>query len=54
VGAFLLTCCIRGMEVTRHYTIWQGTQVVMMLASAVAVAGLIVSVALYRVWTSRA
>jgi hypothetical protein len=51
VNAFLLTCCVRGMEVTRHYTAWQGTQVVAMLSSAVAVAGLIiVGGVFHRAW----
>jgi hypothetical protein len=51
VNAFFLACCVRGMEVTRHYTAWQGTQVVAMLSSAVAVAGLIiVGVVLHRAW----
>ena len=53
MSAFFLTCCVRGMEVTRHYTAWQGTQVVAMLSSAVAVAGLlIVGGVFHRAWTA--
>ena len=51
MSAFFLTCCARGLEVTRHYTTWQGTQVVAMLASAAAVAGLLlVGVVFHRAW----
>jgi len=54
VDAFFLTCCVRGLEVTRHYTTRQATQVVTMLSSAIAVAGLIIGVALlHSAWRAR-
>ena len=54
MDAFFLTCCVRGMEVTRPYTTWQAAQIVAMLATAVAVAGLlVVGVVLHRAWRAR-
>ena len=41
MDAVFLTCCIRGMEVTRHYTPDLGATVALMLAFAVLVAGVV-------------
>lgn len=39
--AFFLTCCVRGLEVTRHFTQELGGTIVLMLAFAVLVAGVL-------------
>lgn len=41
MAAAFLTCCVRGLEVTRHYTPDLGATVALMLAFAVLVAGLL-------------
>jgi Mg/Co/Ni transporter MgtE len=41
MSGLFLTCCVRGMEVTRHFTPELGTTVVLMLAFAVVMAGLL-------------
>jgi hypothetical protein len=41
------------MEVTRHYTSWQGTQIVTMLSAAMAVGLLVACAALYRAGRAR-
>lgn len=48
MDAAFLTCCLRGLEVTRHYTPALGLTVALMLAFALLVAGalLIISPAL--------
>ena len=41
MGALFLTCCVRGLEVTRHFTPFLGETIVLMLAGAVVVGGLL-------------
>jgi hypothetical protein len=45
VGGLFLTCCVRGLEVTRHYTPFLGATITLMVAGAMAVGGLLLIVA---------
>jgi hypothetical protein len=52
-GVFI-TCCVRGMEVTRHYTNWQASQILLIAAFAMTVAGLLLTVGtLLKAWRGR-
>jgi hypothetical protein len=55
VSGLFLSCCVRGLEVTRHYTPSLGQTIELMLGGALLVAGLIlVVVPLLRLRGSRA
>lgn len=41
MSGLFLTCCVRGLEVTRHFTPELGQTISLMLAAAVAVGGLL-------------
>jgi hypothetical protein len=41
MDAIFLTCCLRGLEVTRHFTPELGLTIALMLAVAVAVGGVL-------------
>jgi hypothetical protein len=54
VSGLFLTCCVRGLEVTRHYTPELGQTISVMLAVALLVGGLIlISEPLLRLRGSR-
>jgi len=55
VSGVFLTCCVRGLEVTRHFTFPLGETITLMLAAALLVGGvLLVVVPLLELRASRA
>ena len=44
VGGLFLSCCVRGLEVTRHYTLGLGQAIELMLAGALLAGGLLLVV----------
>jgi len=41
VGGLFLSCCVRGLEVTRHYTLELAQNIELMLAGALIAGGLV-------------
>jgi hypothetical protein len=54
MGAVFLACCVRGMEVTRHFTWWQSSQIVIWTGAVMALAALIwIGAPALRAWRDR-
>ena len=54
VSGVYLACCVRGLEVTRHFTFALGNTVTVMLAAALLAGGIaMIAFPLLRIWESR-